>query len=55
MAEATADAGVPPRARPAAQPGARGIVEQGAASARLSDAEGARVGSRRVRQCGVLV
>ena len=25
----------------------------GAASARLSDAEGARVGSRRVRQCGV--
>ena len=53
MAEATADADVPPRARPAAQQGAREIVEQGAASARFSDAEGARVGSRRVRQCGV--
>ena len=29
MAEATDDAGVPPMARPAAQQGARGIVEQG--------------------------
>ena len=51
--ESTADAGVPPRARPAAQQGARVIVEQGATSARLSDAKGARIGSRRARQCGV--
>ena len=39
-AESAADAGVPPRARPAAQQGARVIVEQGATGARLSDAEG---------------
>ena len=53
MAEAAADAGVPPRALPAALQGASDAVEQGAASARFSDAEGARDGSRRVRQCGV--
>ena len=52
MAEATADAGVPPRARPAAQQGAREIVEQGEASAWFSDAVGARDGSRRVRRVG---
>ena len=53
MAEAAADAGVPPRALPAALQGASDAVEQGAASARFSDAVGARDGSRRVRQCGV--
>ena len=41
------------KALPVALQGAIDAVELGAASARLSDAEGARVGSRRVRQCGV--
>ena len=52
MAEAAADAGVPPRALPAALQGARGGVERGRASARFSGGAGARDGSRRVRQCG---
>ena len=52
MAEAAADAGVPPRALPAALQGARDGVERGRASARFSGGAGARDGSRRVRQCG---
>ena len=47
-----ADAGVPPRALPAALQGARDGVERGRASARFSGGAGARDGSRRVRQCG---
>ena len=52
MAEAAADAGVPPRALPAALQGARAGMERERASARFSGGAGARDGSRRVRQCG---
>ena len=52
MAEAAADAGMPPRALPAALQGARDGVERRRASARFSGGAGARDGSRRVRQCG---
>ena len=52
MAEAAADAGVPPRALPAPLQGARDGVERGRASARFSGGARARDGSRRVRQCG---
>ena len=48
----TADAGVPPRALPAALQGARDGVERGRASVWFSGGAGARDGSRRVRQCG---
>ena len=47
-----ADAGVPPKALLAALQGARGGVERERASARFGGGAGARVGSRRVRQCG---
>ena len=52
MAEAAADAGVPPRALPAALRGARDGLESWRGSARVSGGAGARDGSRRVRQCG---